>query len=138
MISLNLSLNQNVTQILRVWFKPVTGTCSGSLGESSVLVDCQVRVFVYSGIIDWSSYRMYVNTITLSMCIGRLSRGIPFLLKHDCPFGRTPKGVRIPWIIIPSWHPPPGTTTALNYFIQLNCMGYPPDQNIFLQSLGGL
>ena len=33
---------------------------------------------------------------------------------------------------------PAGTTRALNFFRQLKCLGYTPNQNSFLHELGGL
>ena len=39
----------------------------------------------------------------------------PFILKHDCPFGRTPVGVIIPRSIIPLRQPLPGTTRGLKF-----------------------
>ena len=62
----------------------------------------------------------------------------PFLLKHDCPFGRTPVDVRISWLIIPLRQPPPGTTRSLDFFRLLNCLVYPPYQTIIFQEMVGL
>ena len=80
----------------------------------------------------------YIDRLTICMYILFLCMGAwidtpviaTFLLKHDCPFGRTPVGVRIPWRIIPLQLPLPGTTRALNFFRKLNCLGHTSDQTV--------
>ena len=115
-----------------------TGMWRGSLGASFASTDWQVRVFWLSSIVDRPSDCLYVRTITLSGCMDIRSCYIPFLIKHDYQFGRTPIGVRITWINTPLRQPPPETTRALNFFRLLRWLGLPPDQNCILQELVGL
>ena len=76
----------------------VTGPRSGSLGASFVSADLKVRVLWSSGIVDIPNDRLYVRMYVLLLCLGALMYApvtSPFILKHDCPFSRTPVGVRI-------------------------------------------
>ena len=62
---------------------------------SLVAADLQLRVFGPSGFLHRPSDRLYLRTF---VCLDAwIDAPVipPFILKHDCPFGRTPVGVRV-------------------------------------------
>ena len=98
----------------------VTGPWSGYLGASFVSANWGVRVFWSSGLVDRPSDRIYVRTITLSGCMGRRSRYIPFyyqswLAWHRktfdlaaspeelSPYGIPRRGTPGPWTFLDDW-----------------------------------
>ena len=86
---------------------------------------------------DWTYYYNLVSYIDclanclygLLLCMGTFTDTpvtLPFIFDRYCFSGRTPRGIKNSWVIIPLRQPLQGITGGLNFSRRMNCLGRPP------------